>query len=146
MTDQMGSELLARQMVNEGVEDLFYIMGGPIIEAAGYCAEHGIRTIDCRHEQGAAMAAHGYARVKRVPGVCMAASGPATTNLLTGVANAYLDCVPMVALGGAAMAAAEEGGGGMHAGQIIAIAIGIAGALLLVGLSAGYILPKPPKF
>lgn len=50
------------------------------------------------------------------------------------------------ALGGAAMAAAEEGGGGMHAGQIIAIAIGIAGALLLVGLSAGYILPKPPKF
>ena len=102
MPDQMGSELLARQMVNEGVEDLFYIMGGPIIEAAGFAAEHGIRTIDCRHEQGAAMAAHGYARVKRVPGVCMAASGPATTNLLTGVANAYLDGVPMVALGGAA--------------------------------------------
>ena len=102
MPDQMGAELLARQMVNEGVEDLFYIMGGPIIEAAGFAAEHGIRTIDCRHEQGAAMAAHGYARVKRVPGVCMAASGPATTNLLTGVANAYLDGVPMVALGGAA--------------------------------------------
>ena len=102
MPDQMGAELLARQMVNEGVEDLFYIMGGPIIEAAGFAAEHGIRTIDCRHEQGAAMAAHGYARVKRVPGVCMAASGPATTNLLTGIANAYLDGVPMVALGGAA--------------------------------------------
>ena len=102
MAEQMGAELLARQMVNEGVEDLFYIMGGPIIEAAGFAAEHGIRTIDCRHEQGAAMAAHGYARVKRVPGVCMAASGPATTNLLTGVANAYLDGVPMVALGGAA--------------------------------------------
>ena len=102
MPEQMGAELLARQMVNEGVEDLFYIMGGPIIEAAGFCAEHGIRTIDCRHEQGAAMAAHGYARVKGEPGVCMAASGPATTNLLTGVANAYLDGVPMVALGGAA--------------------------------------------
>ena len=102
MPEQMGAELLARQMVNEGVEDLFYIMGGPIIEAAGFAAEHGIRTIDCRHEQGAAMAAHGYARVKRVPGVCMAASGPATTNLLTGIANAYLDGVPMVALGGAA--------------------------------------------
>ena len=102
MPEQMGAELLARQMVKEGVEDLFYIMGGPIIETAGFAAEHGIRTIDCRHEQGAAMAAHGYARVKRVPGVCLAASGPATTNLLTGVANAYLDCVPMVALGGAA--------------------------------------------
>ena len=52
MADQMGSELLARQMVNEGVVDLFYIMGGPIIEAAGFAAEHGIRTIDCRHEAG----------------------------------------------------------------------------------------------
>ncbi len=102
MADKSGAELLAKQIRDEGVEDMFYIMGGPIIQAAGYCAEYGVRTIDCRHEQGAAMAAHGYARVKRAPGVCMAASGPATTNLLTGIANAYLDCVPMVALGGAA--------------------------------------------
>jgi thiamine pyrophosphate-dependent acetolactate synthase large subunit-like protein len=97
-----GSELLARQMRDEGVEDLFYIMGGPIIEVAGFAADQGIRTIDCRHEQGASFAAHGYARVKRQPGVCLAASGPATTNLLTGMANAYLDCVPIIALGGSA--------------------------------------------
>ena len=102
MAELMGSELLARQMRDEGVEDLFYIMGGPIIEVGGFAADLGIRTIDCRHEQGAAIAAHGYARVKRQPGVCLAASGPATTNLLTGIANAYLDGVPMVALGGAA--------------------------------------------
>ncbi|MEE9278275.1 MAG: thiamine pyrophosphate-binding protein [Dehalococcoidia bacterium] len=102
MVDKMGSEFLAKQMREEGVEDLFYLMGGPIIETAGFAADYGIRTIDCRHEQGAAMAAHGYARVKRRPGVCLAASGPATTNLLTGIANAYLDCVPMVAMGGAA--------------------------------------------
>ncbi len=102
MVDKTGGELLAKQIRDEGVEDLFYIMGGPVIQTAGYIADFGVRTIDCRHEQGAAMAAHGYARVKRMPGVCMAASGPATTNLLTGVANAYLDCVPMVALGGAA--------------------------------------------
>ena len=102
MAERMGAELLARQMREEGVEDLFYIMGGPIIETAGFAADYGIRTIDCRHEQGAAMAAHGYARVKRAPGVCLAASGPATTNLLTGVANAYLDGVPLIALGGAA--------------------------------------------
>ena len=102
MAEQSGSALLARQMRAEGVEDLFYIMGGPIIEVAGFAAEQGIRTIDCRHEQGASFAAHGYARVKRSPGVCLAASGPATTNLLTGVANAYLDGVPLVALGGAA--------------------------------------------
>ena len=102
MAEHSGSELLARQIREEGVEDLFYIMGGPIINVAGAAADLGVRTIDCRHEQGAAMAAHGYARVKRTPGVCLAASGPATTNLLTGIANAYLDCVPMVALGGAA--------------------------------------------
>ena len=102
MADQTGSALLARQMRDEGIEDLFFVMGGPIIEVAGSAKDHGIRTIDCRHEQGAAMAAHGYARAKRSPGVCLAASGPATTNLLTGIANAYLDCVPMVALGGAA--------------------------------------------
>ncbi|MDE2640288.1 MAG: thiamine pyrophosphate-binding protein, partial [Chloroflexota bacterium] len=79
MAERSGSDLLAQQMREEGVEDLFYIMGGPIIEVAGFAADYGIRTIDCRHEQGAAMAAHGYARVKRSPGVCLAASGPATT-------------------------------------------------------------------
>ena len=102
MAELPGGEYLARQMRDEGVEDLFFIMGGPIIEAAGFARDQGIRIIDCRHEQGAAMAAHGYARVKRQPGVCLAASSPATANLLTGVANAYLDGVPMVALGGGA--------------------------------------------
>ncbi len=102
MANTTGSEVLARQIRNEGVEDMFYLMGGPIIEVAGFAKQHGIRTIDVRHEQAAAMAAHGYARVKGVPGVCLAASGPATTNLLTGIANAYLDGVPLVALGGAA--------------------------------------------
>ena len=108
MTERTGSQLLAQQIRDEGVEDLFFIMGGPIIEVAGTAADLGIRTIACRHEQGAAMAAHGYARVKRRPGVCLAASGPATTNLLTGVANAYLDGVPMVALGGAAALRAQD--------------------------------------
>src|SRR5205085_7162120 len=102
MTETTGSELLARQMREEGVEDLFYLMGGPIIEIAGQAKRHGLRTIDVRHEQAAAMAAQAYARIKGVPGVCLAASGPGTTNLLTGIANAYLDAVPVVALGGAA--------------------------------------------
>ena len=51
-----------------------------------------------------------------------------------------------VLLGGAALAAGEGGGGGLHAGQIVAIVIGIAMAAILLGLSAAYILPKPPKF
>ena len=54
--------------------------------------------------------------------------------------------IAAVLLGGAAMAAGGEGGGGLHAGQIVAIAIGIAMSAILLGLSAAYILPKPPKF
>ncbi|MDE2744898.1 MAG: hypothetical protein OXI41_02775 [Chloroflexota bacterium] len=54
--------------------------------------------------------------------------------------------IAAVLLGGVAMAAAGEGGGGLHAGQIVAIVIGIAAAAILLGLSAAYILPKPPKF
>ncbi|MDE2893236.1 MAG: hypothetical protein OXN86_12100 [Chloroflexota bacterium] len=54
--------------------------------------------------------------------------------------------IAAVLLGGAAMAAGEGGGGGLHAGQIVAIVIGIAMAAILLGLSAAYILPKPPKF
>ena len=75
MSELTGSELLARQLRSEGVEDLFYLPGGPITAAAGFAADFGIRTIDCRHEQAAAMAAHAYARVKNRPGVCMAGLG-----------------------------------------------------------------------
>ena len=54
--------------------------------------------------------------------------------------------IAAVLMGGAAMAAGGEGGGGLHAGQIVAIVIGIALSAILLGLSAAYILPKPPKF
>lgn len=57
-----------------------------------------------------------------------------------------LAVIAAVLLGGLAMAAGEDGGGGLHAGQIVAIAIGIALSVILLGLSAAYILPKPPKF
>ena len=59
-----------------------------------------MRGIDVRHEQAAAMAAHAYARLLNRPGVCMAASGPGTTNLVTGVAHAWADGTPVLALGG----------------------------------------------
>jgi hypothetical protein len=61
-------------------------------------------------------------------------------------ATLALAVVAAVLLGGVAMAAGGEGGGGLHAGQIVAMAIGIALAAILIGLTAGYILPKPPKF
>jgi thiamine pyrophosphate-dependent acetolactate synthase large subunit-like protein len=101
MAQVTGSQLVARQLRREGVDTLFYIMGGPIIDVAGAAQAEGIRTIDVRHEQAAAMAAHAYARATGRPGVCLAASGPATTNLLTGIANAWTDAAPVIALGGA---------------------------------------------
>ncbi len=96
-----GSYLVARTLKEEGVDHLFYLMGGPNYEIVNNSEDLGIRTVDFRHEQAAAMAAHAYARVKRVPGVTTSASGPGTLNLLTGIYNAFVDAAPMVTLGGA---------------------------------------------
>ncbi len=96
-----GSYLIARTLKEEGVDTLFYLMGGPDFDIVMSCQDLGIKTIDFRHEQAAAFAAHAYARVTGKPGVCTAASGPGTLNLLTGVYTASIDCAPMVILGGA---------------------------------------------
>jgi acetolactate synthase-1/2/3 large subunit len=96
-----GSYLIARTLKEEGVDTLFYLMGGPNFDIVMAAQDLGIRTIDFRHEQAAAMAAHAYARVTGRPGVVTAASGPGTLNLLTGVYTAAVDCAPMVILGGA---------------------------------------------
>jgi acetolactate synthase-1/2/3 large subunit len=96
-----GSYLLARTLKEEGVEHLFFLMGGPNYEIINNSEDFGIKTIDFRHEQAASMAAHGYARVTGKPGVTTAASGPGTLNLLTGQYTAWADCAPMITLGGA---------------------------------------------
>jgi thiamine pyrophosphate-dependent acetolactate synthase large subunit-like protein len=91
---------LAKALRNEGVNDLFFIMGGPMLLAEESCIKEGIRPIDVRHEQAAAFMGQAYSRLLNKPSVCMAASGPGVTNLITGIANAYIDCVPVVAVGG----------------------------------------------
>ena len=95
-----GSEILAEALHRQGVDSFFFIMGAPMMITENACLAHGMRGVDVRHEQAAAMMAHAYARLRNRPGVCMAASGPGTTNLITGVAHAWADCVPVVALGG----------------------------------------------
>ncbi len=97
----IGSYLISRTLKEEGVDTLFYLMGGPNFDIVMAAEDQGIRCIDFRHEQAAAFAAHAYARVTGKPGVCTAASGPGTLNLLTGVYTAAIDCAPMVILGGA---------------------------------------------
>jgi acetolactate synthase I/II/III large subunit len=93
-----GAEALLNCLVDEGVDTVFGYPGGAIMpiydQLLNY--QHKITHILTRHEQGAAHAAQAYAMVTGKPGVCMATSGPGATNLITGIANAFLDSVPVV--------------------------------------------------
>ena len=100
MAELTGSEILAKCLKKEGIEDLFFIMGGPMLLAEATCVKEGIRMIDVRHEQAAAFMCQAYSRLLQKPSVCMAASGPGVTNLITGIANAMIDCCPVIAIGG----------------------------------------------
>src|SRR5438132_13197299 len=100
MAEVTGNEILARCLKAQGVKDIFFIMGGPMLDAELCSIKEGIRLVATRHEQGAAYMAQAYSRVTQGPGVCMAASGPATLNFSTGLANALIDGCPVVALGG----------------------------------------------
>ena len=95
-----GSEILARALKAQGMDTLFFLMGGPMLETESELVRIGTKMIDTHHEQAAAMMAHAWTRLTRKPGVCMASSGPGTINLLTGVANALIDASPLIAIGG----------------------------------------------
>ena len=95
-----GAKALVKSLEDEGVEIIFGIPGGVMLPVFDMLEESKIRKVLTRHEQGAAHAADGYARVTGSVGVCMATSGPGATNLVTGIANAYMDSVPMVAITG----------------------------------------------
>lgn len=95
-----GSEIVARCLKHRGVEVAFYLMGGPMTALLEACAREGLQMVDVRHEQAAAMMAHAYARLRRMPAVCIASSGPGTANLVTGIASAYVDSAPVIALSG----------------------------------------------
>jgi acetolactate synthase-1/2/3 large subunit len=103
MPDQMtGAHALMRSLIAEGVKVIFGYPGGAIMPVydALYDYRDQLRHILVRHEQGASHAAEGYARMTGEPGVCMATSGPGATNLVTGIADAMLDSIPMVAITG----------------------------------------------
>ncbi|MEM7351543.1 MAG: acetolactate synthase 2 catalytic subunit [Acidobacteriota bacterium] len=95
-----GAELLLRCLEAEGVEHIWGYPGGAIMPVYDALLDSPIRHYLTRHEQGAAFAAQGYARSTGKVGVCMATSGPGATNLVTGIADAYLDSVPIVAITG----------------------------------------------
>ena len=96
-----GAQILCESLVKEGVEVMFGILGGVILPFYDTLPHYPqLRHILVRHEQGAAHAADGYARATGKVGVCLATSGPGATNLVTGIANAHLDSVPLVAITG----------------------------------------------
>jgi acetolactate synthase-1/2/3 large subunit len=95
-----GAKALIKSLENEGVEVIFGIPGGAILPVYDALYGSSIRHILVRHEQCAAHAADGYARASGRVGVCMATSGPGATNLVTGIATAYMDSSPIVAITG----------------------------------------------
>lgn len=95
-----GAQSLIRSLEHAGVEVIFGIPGGAILPAYDPLLDSPIRHILMRHEQGAGHAAEGYAQATRKVGVCMATSGPGATNLVTPIADAYMDSVPLVAITG----------------------------------------------
>ncbi len=93
-----GAEALLKCLIEEGVDTIFGYPGGAIMPVYDKLLDYEdkLRHILTRHEQGAAHAAQAYAMVTGKPGVCFATSGPGATNLITGIANAFLDSVPVV--------------------------------------------------
>lgn len=95
-----GSEILIKALEAEGVDTIFGYPGGAIMPVYDALYDSQLKHILVRHEQAAALAADAYARVTGKVGVCLSTSGPGATNLITGIANAFLDSVPMVAITG----------------------------------------------
>lgn len=95
-----GGHLVAKALKNEGIDVIWTLCGGHIIDIYDGCIDEGIKIIDVRHEQVAAHAADGYARVTGKPGCAVVTAGPGTTDAVTGVANAFRAESPMLIIGG----------------------------------------------
>ena len=101
MAKLTGAQILCESLIKEGVDLIFGFPGGVVLPLYDTLPQYpGIRHVLVRHEQGAAHAADGYARATGKVGVCLATSGPGASNLVTGIANAHLDSVPIVAITG----------------------------------------------
>jgi acetolactate synthase I/II/III large subunit len=99
-----GGRLIARRLKAHGVSKLFTLSGGHLFSIYDGCREEGIEIVDVRHEQTAAFAAEGWAKVTRQPGVCALTAGPGVTNGMSAIASAQANHTPMLVLGGRAPA------------------------------------------
>ena len=97
---QRGAHIIWSVLVEQGVDTVFGYPGGAILPAYDALLDHPIRHVLVRHEQGATHMADGYARASGKVGVAVATSGPGATNLVTGIATAMMDSIPMVCITG----------------------------------------------
>ncbi|MEV6652024.1 thiamine pyrophosphate-binding protein [Streptomyces sp. NPDC051219] len=104
-----GGHLVAKALKAEGVEVTYTLCGGHIIDIYDGCVDEGIDVVDVRHEQVAAHAADGYARITGKPGCAVVTAGPGTTDAVTGVANAFRAESPMLLIGGQGAQPAQDG-------------------------------------
>src|SRR5574339_908 len=100
MVEMIGAKALIASLEKEGVDIVFGLPGGANLPIYDELVDANFRHILVRHEQAAAHMADGYARIKRKAGVCIATSGPGATNLITGIATAHADSIPMIAITG----------------------------------------------
>ncbi len=96
----IGADILLKMLENQGVSEIFAYPGGAVLPIYDSMPKWNVRRILVRHEQAAAFAAQGYSRATQGVGVCLATSGPGATNLVTGIADAMLDSIPMIAITG----------------------------------------------
>src|SRR5690349_11318874 len=97
-----GGRLIAKRLKAHGVTKLFTLSGGHLFSLYDGCKAEGIDIVDVRHEQTAAFAAEGWAKVTREPGVAVVTAGPGVTNAMSAIAGAQQNCSPLVVLGGRA--------------------------------------------
>ena len=101
-TQVHGGRLIAARLRAHGVRKLFTLSGGHLFSIYDGCRDEGIEIVDVRHEQTAAFAAEGWAKVTRTPGVCALTAGPGVTNGMSAIASASCNCSPVLVLGGRA--------------------------------------------
>ena len=106
-----GGRVVARALKREGVSHVFTLCGGHVMSIYDGCLDEGIAIVDVRHEQSAAHAADGWARVTGQPGVAIVTAGPGLTDAVTGVATAWRANIPMLCIGGQAPRAFQDMGG-----------------------------------
>jgi thiamine pyrophosphate-dependent acetolactate synthase large subunit-like protein len=106
-----GGRVVARALKREGVQYVFTLCGGHVMSIYDGCLDEGIGIVDVRHEQSAAHAADGWARVTGKPGVAIVTAGPGLTDAVTGVATAWRANIPMICIGGQAPRAFQDMGG-----------------------------------